>query len=94
MDQDAAEPVLEARWIPEGRPLAPGLDERIVRGILGVIGIAEDGECQPIARLELPVGESSEGSLAGRPSAGLDDPLADHVANLRAFSHVRTSPRR
>jgi hypothetical protein len=49
-DEQAVEPRVEAAGVTEGREVAPGSDERLLDGILGLIGVPEDeprGSIQP-----------------------------------------------
>jgi len=48
--EQAMEPGVEARRAPQCRQIAPGPDERLLDGVLGLIGVAEDeprGRVQP-----------------------------------------------
>jgi hypothetical protein len=57
VDEDPVEPLLEARRVAQRRPLAPGLDERVVRRVLCLGGIAQDRPGQAIRLVEVLVGQ-------------------------------------
>src|SRR5688500_7022361 len=60
VDEDSIEPGLEARRVTEGRPLAPGLLERVVGSILRVGRVAEDRPRQAVGGVEMMVRKAHE----------------------------------
>jgi hypothetical protein len=61
VDEDPVEPRLEPRRIAERRPFAPGLDVGIVRGVLRLGRIAEDGAGKPVGGVEVGLRQVREG---------------------------------
>src|SRR3954447_12804898 len=58
--EEPVEPGVEARRVPEGWQVSPGPDERLLDGVLGLIGVAEDepgGSVQPEDRGSCKRGE-------------------------------------
>ena len=61
VDEDPVEPGLEARRVPQGRPLPPRLLERVVRGVLRVGCVAQDRAGKAVGRVEMIIGQAQEG---------------------------------
>ena len=61
VDEDPVEPRLEARRVPQRRPLPPGLLERVVRGVLCVGRVAQDRAGKAVGRVEMFIREAQEG---------------------------------
>ena len=88
VDEDPIEPGLEAVGIAEGRPLPPGLDERIMRCVLGVRTVAEDRIRQAVRPIEMLVRQPPKRSRGGSTRAPTSTALesATCSASIVAFT--------
>src|SRR5438093_396046 len=70
VDEDPIEPRLETRGVAQRGPLAPRLDIRVVRRVLGLGGVAQDRSCKSIRRVEMALREAREcrGAIIGLPT--------------------------
>ena len=87
VDEDPIEPGLEPGWIAQRRPPAPGLDERVVRRVLRLDRVAEDGARQTIGGVKMLVGEAQEGGRALARRLGLDGPAVCQLDDLGRSAH-------
>ena len=71
--ENPLEPGVEAREVPERRPAGPGLGDRFLRGVLGLVSIAQD-QCRGAVALQqagvVERGESLEALRAPRLDRG------------------------
>ncbi len=75
IDQDSAEPGLEALRIPEPAMIPPGADERVVCCIFCLLSVAEDEASEAIGRIEAVLDQPLEGGRASRIGVRGDDPF-------------------
>src|SRR5207247_10126409 len=68
VDKDSVEPGLEARFVAERGALAPGLDVRVVGGVLCLGGAAGDCASEPVRRVD---GAAGKARKARAPIVGL-----------------------
>jgi hypothetical protein len=61
VDDETVEPCLEARRVAQGRQVAPGAQERLLRGVLGAVVIAKDAVGEAVAAIDRGAGERREG---------------------------------
>ena len=82
VDQDPIEPMLEQRWIPQGRPLAPGHDKGVVGRVLSLGALAEDDLGEAVAGVKMLIGESSKGISTRGQARNLDELAIRHCLDL------------
>ncbi len=76
VDEDAGEPGIEASRIPELVPVLPRADERVVSCVLRVRFVVQDRPREPVAGVEVPVGERTEGGCCCLPTFVARTPTA------------------
>ena len=77
-DEQAVEPCVEAIWAAQRGQVTPGSDERLLDGVLGLVGIAQDepgGSVQPEDRGACQRGEG----VMIAPSRSLHEVLLHHA---------------
>jgi hypothetical protein len=60
VDQDSVEPGFEARFVTERGPLAPGLDVRVVGGVLRLDWVAQDRAGKAVRPVEMALRQARE----------------------------------
>ena len=58
VDQDSVEPLIEARLVSQSVPAPPRLNECVVRRVLRLGRVVQDGARQPVGGVEVLVGQS------------------------------------